>query len=175
MPGLLNYCFSPLYDTIVLPASTATGSLIRFFDVPYSGSKGLEKTNVKEKGKLTPGETFKVCSLRFLLIDTSTSDVNSLMKNFAVRLTVNGVTHLEGPLAYFNGGAGNTAAPNNGIADPRAVVVFGMDRDGGDLRIDIGNGMNFEVELIGTSFTTTATASLIQCILEGVYGRYGNR
>lgn len=166
-----NAQWSPLYDTKTIAAG-ATGAVITFF-AQLRSIVGRAVTNMTKANELPAGERFEAFSLRLLLLNCAKADIFALYTGFGAIMKVSGKTLLEAPVDYLPGGGGitgedNTAATmhyTNGVADPRAVVMFP------DLyKIPIEAGEPFEIALEGTSFVASATM-VIRAVLEGVHFR----
>ncbi len=164
-----NAQWSPIYDTKTISAG-ATGASIAFFAQQRS-TVGRAVTNMTKANELPAGERFEAYSLRLLLLNCAKADIDALYAGFAALLKVSGKPVLEGPVEYFSGGGGiygadSTASVfnyNNGVPDPRAVVMFPE-----QYKIAIEAGEPLELTLEGTSFTAGATMK-IKALLEGVH------
>ena len=173
LPDNLKDVYRPKWDSLALTAD-ALGTTMEFFTTPMSSTKGIELTNMNKAGELDAGEQFDVYALRILLLAfENQADVEGILLNYAARLYVSNVVQLEGPVEYFAGGGGISAALdgtvaavsvfNNGAPDPRATAQMPPEHI-----VRITGGCPFKVKLEGTSYTMTGTG-LIRIILEGVY------
>lgn len=173
----LRYRLGCFYDTLKVAANTATAALYTLFQAPISSSKGINETNMTDSGKLPIPVSLKVMALRVCLIGMIVSDIESLFKNYALRLKIGQKYFLEGPINFFPGGGGLAGAVSttattttiqawsNGVPDPRAIYGIGP-----EYALDLPSNVPFAVELQGTSFTTNASGGGIhmQVFLDGL-------
>ena len=131
-----------------------------FGNIQGVGGIGPNITNMQQAFQLSGGESFLMSSFRCVPIGCALADVNSFMINNTVRLIIGtgNFAYCDAPMEYWAGGAGayggTSAAATNGIPDPRAIVPFDVDP------IELTDGLNFHVEILGTSFTASANFTL---------------
>jgi len=153
---------SPLFDSLAVATTTtltATGIIKMFGNIVGVGGIGPETTNMEKAFELVGGNSFLVRSMR-VVVHAAAADITSFMKGFTVRLIASGIKLLDAPADFWPGGAGVNTVASNGIADPRAVMGFDLDP------IQLTDGISFRVELLGTTFTTTA-AFFLRVYLDG--------
>jgi hypothetical protein len=165
----------PLYDTYSVAAAASPAALpnkIQFFVTGKSSSKGIEKTNMNDDGKMPSPERISIYAApRLVFIGMIDADVLAIVKSYAVRLTVNGSPLGTYPIEFCAAGGG----PNtqNGANTIEAVPVLAE-----EFRIDIESGEKFMLELVteGTPPTPTATGAstpgtgvFIRAMLDGVH------
>jgi hypothetical protein len=163
VPGKVRTIQSPYYDTYLVSASGTvnSGGLTKMFgNIQGVGGIGPNITNMQQAFQLSGGESFLLSSFRCVFIGCALADVNAFMINNTVRLIIGtgNFAYADAPAEYWAGGAGayggTSAAATNGIPDPRAIVPFDVDP------IELTDGVNFHVELIGNSFTAAANFTL---------------
>lgn len=181
VPNLIDVQQMPLYDTLVIAANTATPTLQYMFTEPISATKGRNRTNLTQGGRLESPKSFVVKAIRVAFGPQMIySDCANLYEKYILRLIVGDKDYQCAPLDFFPAGGGivavtgfdGAAAPtekiylSNGLQDPRAINVL-------ELPITLGQGENFRVELEGTSFTTlsTGTGIFLRVYLDGILGR----
>jgi hypothetical protein len=151
---------SPLYDSLHIATATAVPALTKMFgNIEGVGGIGPETTNMQKAFELQGGNSFLVRSMR-LVFYAASADIASFAKNYTVRLIAGGIRFLDAPADYWPGGAGVSGSASNGLNDPRSIVGFDLDP------IDIVDGVAFRVELVGTTFNTTADF-FMRCYLDG--------
>lgn len=174
----LRYRLGCFYDTLVVAANTATSALHTLFQAPISSTKGIERTNMTDSGKLPFPVSMKILSLRVALIGMVVLDIEELYKKYCLRLKIGQKYFLEAPINFFPGGGGVSGAASttattttiqawgNGVPDPRAIYGVGP-----EYALDLPSGVPFAVELQGTSFTTVNTGGggiHMQVFLDGL-------
>ena len=175
VPDFSRKLYRPLYDTLVLAAG-AIGTKQQLFINPVSATKGLELTNMQFAKQLAPGERFEVFALKARFVGFSQSDLDGVLKNYALTFTIGGRPVWQGPLHECPGGGGaagyaattaaatTLAAATNGVADPRASNQFPA-----DLFIPIADGDAFIAELSSVAGFTMVGTGQIALVLEGIY------
>lgn len=163
VPGKVRTLQSPYYDTYVVAAAGTVnpGGLTKMFgNVQGVNGVGPNITNMQQAFQLSGGESFLLSSFRVAMIGSALADVNSFFLNNTVRLIIGAGNfyYADAPAEYWASGAGayggTSAAATNGIPDPRAIVPFDVDP------ILLTDGVNFRVELVGTSFAASAAFAL---------------
>jgi hypothetical protein len=169
IPGVRRRQITPLYDTVTVATTTAFGaSKILFGSV--AGTAGIQNTNMTKAYELPGTEKFILQAMRIVAVNVAGADLISLATNYCVRFIRGRAVELEAPLEYFAGGAGvstplaASTVANNGAPDPRAVASLGDDP------IIIEGGDHFEVNFVGTTFTTTATC-ILRVYLDGWFDK----
>jgi hypothetical protein len=169
VPGTVRTTQSPLYDSLSILTATPvnpTGTTKMFGNVQGLSSVGPNITNMQQAFQLSGGESFLVKSLRVVFIGTAQADIVSFCQNNTIRLIIGAgnTWFCDAPAEYWSGGAGvsggTSASANNGIPDPRAIVPFDTDP------ILLTDGVNFRVEIVGNTFTSTA-AFFMRVYLDG--------
>lgn len=169
VPGKVRTIQTPLYDTYTVAASAAVvpaGTLRMFGNVQGVGGIGPNITNMTQAFQLQGGQSWLISAMRFVFLGCALADVNSFFLGFTCRFIVGAgkVTYGDAPAEYWAGGAGayggTSAAATNGIPDPRAIVPFDVDP------VLLTDGVNFEVDVVGTSFAATA-AFAVRVYLDG--------
>lgn len=178
MPDVKRFRLGTFYDTYELAHTTAVPTQILMFQAPITAGKGIEKTNMTDSGKLPFPVNMRVMAIRAMLLGMHRTDVLNIMQKYCLRFRIGTKHFLEAPIQWFPGGGGpsgiisGAAAEQNlltnGIPDPRAIAGVGA-----EYALDLPYGVPFAVELQGTSFTTTATASggtgiYLQVYLDGL-------
>lgn len=163
IPGKVRTVQSPYYDTYVVASggTVNSGGLTKMF-VNVQGVNGIGPniTNMAQSQQLQGGESFILSAFRCVFLGCALADVNSFCINNTVRLIIGtgNYAYCDAPAEYWAGGAGvyggTSAAATNGIPDPRAIVPFDVDP------IELTDGVNFHVELIGVSFSATENFTL---------------
>jgi hypothetical protein len=152
---------SPLYDSIHIATTTASGLLYKMFgNIDGVGGIGPDITNMQKAFELQGGTSFLVQSMRLCFI-AAAADIAGFIRNFTVRLIAGGVRLLDAPADYWPGGGGTSTVAQNGIADPRAVVAFNVDP------IRLTDGIAFRVELVGVTAVTTTADFFLRVYLDG--------
>ena len=173
----LRYRLGCFYDTLKVAANTATASLYTLFQAPISSAKGINETNMTDSGKLPIPVSMKIMALRVALVGMTVGDIETLYKNYCMRLKIGQKYFLEAPVNFFPGGGGisgavsTTAATttiqawSNGVPNPQAIYGVGP-----EYALDLPSNVPFAVELQGTSFTTTTGGGGIymQVFLDGL-------
>jgi hypothetical protein len=163
VPGRVRTVQSPYYDTLVVASGAtvnSTGLTLMFGNVQGLGGIGPNITNMRQAFQLSGGESFLLSSFRCVFIGCALADVNAFMLNNTVRLIIGtgNYPYCDAPAEYWAGGAGayggTSAAATNGIPDPRAIVPFDVDP------IMLTDGVNFQVNIVGTVFTASANFAL---------------
>jgi hypothetical protein len=163
VPGKVRTIQSPYYDTYLVSSggTVNSGGLTKMFgNIQGVGGIGPNITNMQQAFQLSGGESFLLSSFRCVFLGCALADVNSFFINNTVRLIIGtgNFAYCDAPAEYWASGAGayggTSAAATNGIPDPRAIVPFDVDP------IELTDGLNFHVELIGTSFTASANFTL---------------
>jgi len=176
MPDTIRQRMGLFYDTLVVAANTATATLYTLFSAPISATKGIELTNMVDSGKLPIPTSMQILAVRAMTIGMDLDDIENLMKKYALRLKIGNKVFLEAPIQAFPGGGGVSGAVattattttldalTNGAPDPRAV--YGL----AQFPLPLPSGVNFSVELQGTSFTTKTGAAgiFLQIYLDGI-------
>ncbi len=155
VPGKVRTTQSPYYDSYSVATTTAvvpTGKQVLFGSVSGVGSVTAAQTNMSKAFELSGGESFLLKAFRVVFLGCAAADIVSFCTAFTVRLIIGSgsTAYCDAPAEYWAGGAGVNSGNNNGIADPRAIVPFDVDP------IRLESGINFRVEYIGTTFTSTA-------------------
>lgn len=168
IPGVRRRQFTPLYDTLTIATTTAIGAKRVLFG-STAGASGINNTNMTKAFELPGPEKFVLYAMRVVWIDGAIADLVDLYKNYVVRLIRGRAVELEAPAEYFAGGAGiyaGTAGTHeqNGIPDPRAVASLGENP------IIIEGSDHFEVDIEGTTFSTTA-ALCLRVYLDGFFDK----
>ncbi len=163
VPGKVRTVQSPYYDTYVVASGAAVvpnSPQVMFNNVQGIGGIGPNITNMRQAMQLPGGESFLLSSFRCAFIGCALADVNAFMLNFTVRLIIGSgnYAYCDAPAEYWASGAGayggTSAAATNGIPDPRAIVPFDVDP------ILLTDGVNFQVNLVGTTFNASAAFAL---------------
>jgi len=163
IPGKVRTVQSPYYDTYLVTAAgpVNAGGLTKMFgNIQGVGGIGPNITNMQQAFQLSGGESFLLSSFRCVFIGCALADVNSFFLNNTVRLIIGtgNFAYADAPAEYWASGAGayggTSAAATNGIPDPRAIVPFDVDP------IELTDGVNFHVELVGISFPATSNFAL---------------
>lgn len=158
VPGQIDVIDWTYYDSVSFAQAAAMAQTV-FFQVPISGTKGLNATNLQGVGGQLPfPQTLTISALKvFIANNTVPADLNNLLTNVSYTLTVGLKPFFQCPLAVLTAGMGAivTAAAqvgtapagsaplfstSNGMPDPRAV--YGLNKP-----IIIGYGENFNVTL----------------------------
>jgi hypothetical protein len=158
VPGQIDVIDWTYYDSASFAASAAMANTV-FFQVPISGTKLLNATNLQGTGGQLPfPQTLTITALKvYIANNTVPADLQNLLTNVSYTLTVGLKPFFQCPLAVLSAGMGGivTAAANlgtvpagsaplfttsNGIPDPRCV--YGLNKP-----IIIGYGENFNVTL----------------------------
>lgn len=177
-PNQRNAEQTPLYDTYELAANTATPTTIVFFANPLSATKAKNKTILGRPYQIGAGDLFHMIAMRFVALGMDDADLVNFMKNYCAQFILNRTPLLEAPIEFFPGGAGVSGFAtttktdttikhvNNGVADPRAIAAAPS-----SLEILIDGSNTFEVDLVGTTFTSLATGPglFLRCYLDGVW------
>jgi hypothetical protein len=153
---------SPLYDSFSVATATtlnAAGLIKMFGNIDGLNGVGPDTTNMQKAFELQGGTSFLVRSMRCVFI-AAAADIASFCQKWTVRLIAGGIRELDAPADYWPGGAGVAGSAANGVNDPRAIVGFDLDP------ILLTDGISFRVELVGTTFTTTA-AFFMRVYLDG--------
>lgn len=159
VPGKVRTVQSPYFDTLVIAGGSAVnaGGVTKMFG-NVSGLNGIGPniTNMQQAFQLQGGESFLLSAFRTVPIGCALADVNSMMINNTIRLIIGAgnYPYCDAPTEFWASGAGayggTSAAATNGIPDPRAIVPFDVDP------IELTDGVNFRVEIVGTQFTASA-------------------
>ncbi len=165
-------------ETRTLRVPKSTPATIVLFSTPLSATKDKSKTILGRPYQIGAGELFHMLAMRFVAIGMDDADLVNLMKNYCAQFIKNRTPRLEAPIEFFPGGAGvagfaSTTVTDttikhatNGVPDPRAIAAVPQ-----NLEILIDGSDTFEVDLIGTTFTSlTAGAGIfLRCYLDGVW------
>jgi hypothetical protein len=163
VPGKVRTVQSPYYDTYVVAAAGTvnSGGVTKMFgNVQGIGGIGPNITNMQQAFQLSGGESFLLAAFRVAPVGCALADVNQFFINNTVRLIIGAGNfyYCDAPGEYWAAGAGayggTSAAATNGIPDPRAIVPFDVDP------ILLTDGVNFRVELVGTSFVAASNFTL---------------
>ncbi len=164
--GKLDTVLSPLYDTLIVPITTAVGTNIKMFgSIQGVGGVQPEQTNMSQSFTLPSPQSFLAQALRLVFIGCAKADIISFMQKYTVRFIAGSKTYLDAPAEYFAGGAGVNTDPTNGIPDPRAITSMG------DEPVNLTNGTTFRVEVVGSVGFTTTAAFFLRFYLDGLYTR----
>jgi len=163
VPGKVRTVQSPYYDTYVVASGSSvnSGGITKMFgNVSGLAGVGPNITNMQQAFQLQGGESFLLSAFRCVFLGCALADVNAFMINNTVRLIIGAgnYPYCDAPAEFWAGGAGayggTSAAATNGIPDPRAIVPFDVDP------IQLTDGVNFQVNIIGTAFTASANFTL---------------
>lgn len=166
VPGKVRTTQSPLYDSysIALGAAMIPGGLLKMFgNVQGLAGVGPETTNMQQAFTLSGGETFLVRSMRVVPVGCAIADWLKFCKGFTVRLIAGAGSTIFGdaPADYWAAGAGSVGDVTNGVPDPRAINSFDIDP------VLLTDGINFRVEIVGTSPGNAAAAFFYRVYLDG--------
>lgn len=169
VPGKIRTTQSPMYDSYSIATATALipGGLLKMFgNVQGLGGIGPQITNMQQAFNLAGGERFKVRSMRLVPLGCTNADWVAFCQSFTVRLIAGSgnTVYADAPAEYWAGGAGisgPTSDVNNGVPDPNAIVAFDTDP------LDLEDGINFRVEIVGTSPGNSTGAFFFRCYLDG--------
>jgi hypothetical protein len=168
VPGKMRTTQTPLYDTyaIALGAAMIPGGLLKMFgNVQGLAGVGPQTTNMQQAFQLSGTQRFLVRAMRVLPIGCGLVDWTAFCLGFTVRLIVgsSAVAYGDAPPEYWPGGGGISLATavNNGTPDPRAIATFENDP------IPLEAGINFRVEVVGTSPGNAAAAFAFRVYLDG--------
>jgi hypothetical protein len=169
VPGQVRTITSPLFDTYSIAAAAAMipGGLYKHFGaIQGLAGVGPQTTNMQQAFSLAGGEKFTVRAMRLVPIGVGNADWVSFCQSFTVKLIAGSgnTVYAEAPAEYWAGGAGisgPTTDVNNGVPDPRAVT--GLDVD----PVLLTDGINFRVEIVGTSPGNAAAAFFYRVYLTG--------
>jgi len=162
-----------LYDRQKKVAGVSDATIL-FFQVPISGTKPKEDTNMIQAGRLEDPQRFFVTALRIVMASAmSPVDIDEFQKKYYCEFYIGQKIYQEGPLVLFPGGGGvqgmSTATSqafwNNGAPDPRAINLLGEEG------VWILQGQQFRVEVKTTTTFTMATAQNILVVLDGILYR----
>jgi hypothetical protein len=162
IPGKVRSIQSPYYDTYVVASGAnvnPTGTTKMFANIQGVNGIGPNITNMQQAFQLSGGEVFNLSALRCVLF-CNLADYNNFCLNNTIRLIIGtgNFAYCDAPAEYWAAGAGGyggtSAATTNGIPDPRAIVPFDVDP------IQLTDGLNFRVEIVGTTFAATAAFAL---------------
>jgi len=169
---------TPLYDTVVLAASTGTITPLTtalFTNVGPASGKTLALTNMTQSQKLNAPEAFAVFgfSLRYSE-NISLLDLYNILNGFCFEFFIgNQKCYQRGPIWYYNAGGGiygtttlATSILNNGMPGRSEMHRLGIN-------VVLENQMSFSGDLQGNNYTLNAagTGLTIQAVLRGLYAR----
>lgn len=163
VPGKVRTVQSPYFDTYIVASGSAVnpGGVTKMFgNVQGINGIGPNITNMNQQFQLQGGETFLLAAFRVVPVACALADVDTFFINNTVRLVIGAgnYPYCDAPGEYWAGGAGayggTSAASTNGIPDPRAIVPFDVDP------IQLTDGVNFRVDIVGTTFTASANFTL---------------
>jgi hypothetical protein len=169
VPGKVRTTQSPLFDTYSIASAAAIipGGLYKHFGaIQGLGGVTPQMTNMSQAFQLSGGESFLVKSMRLVPLGVANADWVAFCQSFTVRLIAgSGSTiYAEAPAEYWCGGAGisgPTSDVNNGVPDPNAIVPFNLDP------LPLTDGINFRVEIVGTSPGNATAAFFYRVYLDG--------
>lgn len=163
VPGKVRTVQSPYFDTYVVASGSTInpGGVTKMFgNVQGVNGIGPNITNMQQAFQLQGGESFLLSAFRVVPIGCALADVDTFFVNNTVRLIIGAgnYPYCDAPAEFWAGGAGayggTSAASTNGIPDPRAIVPFDVDP------IQLTDGVNFRVDIVGTSYTAAANFTL---------------
>lgn len=155
----------PFYDTYTAAAAATIPSEIHMFREPRSNTKGINRTNLTEPGKLGAPKAFVIRAIRWVFGPAMVwADLKQFFENYVLHLFVDDNDYALGGPEYFPAGGGifsnvSTAEAGgtvdtlekyvNGMPDPRAINAL-------ENPVTVGIGESVSAILKGTSFTATA-------------------
>ncbi len=184
--GVEEVINQPVYDSFSF-AQAAAFAKTTIFQTPIGqAGKQLAQTNMVLAGQLQNPQKLWIRALRvFISNDTTIADVNNILRNVSVVLTIGKKPFFEGPVLLLQAGCGavqysaaqvgtapaGSATPfstSNGIADPRAVFTLSQP-------IPLESGETFSVtfnpeaafNMQANTTNPAGAGTTIYCILDG--------
>ena len=167
VPGKVRTVESPYYDTyVVAGGGTVGGSLgvVNMFNQVQSSINSTYPngvppniTNMTQANQLPGGESFLMRALRIAPIGMAEIDLITFCQNFVVRFAAGTgpIFYCDAPAEFWPSGAGSFT-PGTGVSsglgfpDPNAINALNTDP------IELTDGVNFSVRLIGTPFVASS-------------------
>lgn len=172
LAGVEDVVNQPIYDSFSVAAATAWPNVTTLFAQSMGQSgKTLAQTNMIAAGILQAPQRLYVQSYRvFIGNDTVISDLNQILRNVSVTLTIGKKPYFEGPVLLLSAGCGAlvTAAANVGTAPAGSAPLFSTSNGNPDQRnifslsrpFMLEEGESFSVTFRAeTAFNTTAAAA----------------
>jgi hypothetical protein len=161
LAGVEDVVNQPIYDSFSVASGTAWPNVTTLFAQSMGQSgKTLAQTNMIAAGILQAPQRLFVQSYRvFIGNDTTIADMNSILRNVSVTLTIGKKPYFEGPVWLLTAGAGAlvTAAAQVGTAPTGSAPLFSTSNGSPDQRNVFSLSKPFMLEE-GESFSVTFRA-----------------
>lgn len=161
LAGVEDVVNQPIYDSFTVAAGTAWPNVTTLFSQSQGQSgKTLAQTNMVLAGTLQAPQRLYVQSYRlFIGNDTTITDMNAMLRNLSVTLTIGTKPYFQGPALLLSAGSGAmlTAAAQVGTAPTGSAPLFSSSNGSPDQRSIFSLSRPFMLEE-GESFSVTIRA-----------------
>lgn len=172
LQGVEDVINQPIYDSFSVAAGTAWPNVTTLFSQSQGqAGKTLAQTNMIQAGTLQAPQRLYVQALRiFIGNDAVIADLNNILRNVSVTLTVGKKPYFEGPVLLLSAGTGAmlSAASQVGTAPAGSAPLFATSNGAPDQRsifslsrpwmLEEGEAFSVTVRA-ETAFNTTAAAA----------------